>query len=444
MALGGGLWFTQNKKLPGSYINFISLASASVQLSERGIVAMGLALDWGVDGEMMTITPEDFQKKSVKLFGYAYTDDKMKGLRDLFRNARIAYLYKLNSNTSSGKATNTYATAKYAGTCGNKLTIKIAKNADDNTKWDVDTYYDGNLVDSQTVAAATGLVANDFVTFDTTATLAATAGTALTGGTSAAVTAANHQTFLDKIESYSVNAIGVVNDEATGAGGIANLNALYVAFAKRMRDEMGVKFQVVVYNNSADYEGVVNVHSAVTDTGVSAASLVYWVTGLIAGTAVNASALNHIYDGEFTVNANFTQTQLEGFIDAGYFVLHKVGADLRVLADINSLVTTSSDKNELFQQNQTIRVIDEIANSIATVFNTKYLGQIPNDDEGRVSLWADIVAHHQELQRIRAIQDFEEDDVVVTAGNERSAVVVNDGITVINAMAKLYMTCVIQ
>jgi len=29
MALGGGLWFTQNKKLPGSYINFISIASAS-------------------------------------------------------------------------------------------------------------------------------------------------------------------------------------------------------------------------------------------------------------------------------------------------------------------------------------------------------------------------------------------------------------------------------
>ncbi len=441
MALGGGLWFTQNKKLPGSYINFISLASASIELSERGVVAMGLALNWGVDGEIMTVTPETFQKDSMKLFGYAYTADEMKGLRDLFRHTRIAYLYKLNSATS-GKADCTYATAKYAGTCGNNLTIKIAKNADDNTKWDVDTYYSGNLVDSQTVAAATGLKDNDFVTFKTSATLAASAGTALTGGTSAAVTAANHQTFLEMIESYSFNALGVVNDEDNG--GISNLNALYAAFARRMRDEMGVKFQVVAYHHGADYEGVVNVKNPVTDSGYSAASLVYWVTGVIAGTAVNASALNTLYDGEFAVTANYTQNQLESFIDGGFFALHKVGGDLRVLSDINSLVTLSADKNALFQQNQTIRVIDNIANDIANIFNTKYLGQIPNDDEGRVSLWGDIVAHHQELQRIRAIQDFEEDDVTVAAGNERSAVVVTDAVTPVNAMAKLYMTCVVQ
>ena len=442
MSLGGGLWFTQNKKLPGSYINFISIASASGVLSERGIVAIGVPLDWGVDGEIMTVTNEDLQKNSLKLFGYEYKNDKLKGLRDLFRHAVTAYIYKLNSNTSGGKATNTYATAKCAGTRGNSLTIRIAKNADDEDKWDVMTYLAGILVDSQTVAAATGLVANDYVTFKTNATLAATAGTALAGGTDAAVTVANHQTFLDKIEAYSFNAIGAVNDE-TVDGAIA-VNALYAAFVRRMRDEMGVKFQAVLYHQAADYEGVVNVKNAVTDSGWSAASLVYWVTGVIGGVAVNASALNMVYDGEFTVNVDYTQAQLEAAIDAGEFTLHKVGADVRVLNDQNSLVTLSVDKNSLFQQNQTIRVIDNIANDIATLFNTKYLGQIPNDDEGRVSLWGDIVAHHQELQRIRAIQDFEEDDVTVTAGNERSAVVVTDAVTPVNAMAKLYMTCVVQ
>ena len=442
MALGGGLWFTQNKKLPGSYINFISIASASSALSERGIVAIGVPLDWGVDGEIMTVTNEDLQKNSMKLFGYEYTNEKLKGLRDLFRHAVRAYVYKLNSNTSGGKATNTYATAKCAGTRGNSLTIRIAVNADDDEKWDVMTYLAGTLVDSQTVASAAGLVANDYVTFKSGATLAATAGTALAGGTDAAVTVANHQTFLDKIEAYSINAIGAVNDE-TVSGAIA-VNALYAAFVRRMRDEMGVKFQAVLYHQAADYEGVVNVKNAVTDSGWSAASLVYWVTGVIGGVAVNASALNMIYDGEFTVNVDFTQAQLEAAIDAGEFTLHKVGADVRVLNDQNSLVTTSVDKNELFKQNQTIRVIDNIANDIATLFNSKYLGQIPNDDEGRTSLWADIVAHHNELQRIRAIQDFEEDDVVVTAGTERSAVVVDDAVTPVNAMAKLYMTCVIQ
>ena len=441
MALGGGLWFTQNKKLPGSYINFISIGSASVEVSARGVVAMGMALDWGKDGEIMTITPEDLQKNSMKLFGYEYTNEKLKGLRDLFRHARILYLYKLNSATT-GKAANDFATALYSGARGNDLTIKIAKNADDTSKWDVLTYLAGTLVDSQTVAAVTDLKANDYVTFKTNATLAAAAGTPLTGGTSAAVTALNHQTFLDKIESYTFNAIGAVSDE-TGSNAV-QVNALYAAFVKRMRDEMGVKFQAVLFNNAADHEGVVNVKNKVTDSDWSAASLVYWVTGVIGGVAVNASALNMIYDGEFTVDTNYTQLQLEAAIDAGEFTLHKVGNDVRVLNDQNSLVSLSVNKNKLFQQNQTIRVIDNIANDIATLFNTKYLGQIPNDEEGRTSLWADIVAHHQELQRIRAIQDFEEDDVQISAGEERSAVVVNDAITIVNVMAKLYMTCVVQ
>ena len=49
MALGGGTFVTQNKELPGAYINFISAASANAALSERGIATMPLELDWGVD-----------------------------------------------------------------------------------------------------------------------------------------------------------------------------------------------------------------------------------------------------------------------------------------------------------------------------------------------------------------------------------------------------------
>ncbi len=442
MALGGGLWFTQDKKLPGTYINFVSRGSGFAELSERGVVAMPMTLDWGADGEIITLNSETFMRNSTVLFGYAYDDDKMKGLRDLMRHCRTAYIYKLNSNTASGKAENTYCTAKYAGTRGNALKTVIAVNVDDTSKFDVMTYLGTELVDSQTVAASSALVANDFVTWKAGTTLEATAGLALSGGTDATVTVANHQTFMDLIQSYSVNAIGVVNDES--ASGAISVNALYAAFTKRMRDEMGVKFQTVLYNNAADHEGVVNVKNAVTDSGWSAASLVYWVTGVIGGVAVNASAMNMVYDGEFTVDVNYTQAQLEAAIDAGEFILHKVGDGIRVLNDQNSLVTVTADKNDLFKQNQTIRVIDSIANDIATIFNTRYIGQIPNDDEGRISLWNDVVNHHLELQRIRAIQDFDEDDVVVSPGVEKGAVLIQDAVTIINAMSKLYMTCVIQ
>ena len=96
MALGGGTFTSQNKVLPGAYINFISLASASASLSDRGIAAMALELDWGIDGSVFEITSGDFQKNSLKLLGYDYSSDKLKGLRDLFKNARTLYAYRLN------------------------------------------------------------------------------------------------------------------------------------------------------------------------------------------------------------------------------------------------------------------------------------------------------------------------------------------------------------
>ena len=63
MALGGGTFISQNKALPGSYINFVSAARAQAALSERGVATMPLILDWGQDGEVFAVTAEEFQKK---------------------------------------------------------------------------------------------------------------------------------------------------------------------------------------------------------------------------------------------------------------------------------------------------------------------------------------------------------------------------------------------
>lgn len=435
MALGGGVWFTQNKKLPGSYINFVSLATAAPALSDRGVVAIALPLDWGKDGEIIELNTENFFSKCQKILGYDFTHVKMKGLRDIFLNARTVYLYKLNS-ASTGIATCTYATALCSGVRGNALKIIIAKNADDNTKWDVSTALDGVVVDIQTVAAATGLVDNDYVTFDPEATLAVTAGTALTGGANATITNANYQTFLDLMESYSFNAIGLASDDA-------GLKSLYVAWVKRMRDELGIKVQGVLYDKAADYEGIVNVATEASETGEEY-GLVYWALGVVGSVAINASATNKVYDGEYTPILGLTQHQLETAIDEGKFVLHNVGKTVRVLTDINSLVTTTADKGDLFKSNQTIRIIDEFGNSIANIFNTKYLGQIPNDDDGRTSLWGDIVALCKELERVRAIENFDEESVKVEAGDSKRAVLVEAVLTIINAMEQLYMTTVIQ
>lgn len=434
--LGGGTFTVQNKILNGAYINFVSASKASANLADRGVATMPIELDWGVDGAIFEVTPADFQKNSLKIFGYPFTHEKMKGLRDLFMNIKSLYAYKL---TSGGiKATNAFATAKYCGIRGNDLKVVISANVDEPSKFDVKLFMDTILVDEQfAVASAADLKENDFVDWKDDAVLAVTASTALSGGTNGTVDGTAHQTYLDKIESYSYNTMGVVVTDDTTKN-------LYVAFVKRMREQVGSKFQCVLHNKAADYEGVINVKSdAVGST--SAADLVYWVTGAEAGCPINKTLLNVKYDGEFTVDVDHKQSVLESAMKNGEFMFHNVNGEIRVLADINSFVSGTDDKSvEIFGENQCVRVMDQIANDIAVLFNTKYLGKVPNDAAGRISLWNDIVKHHNNLQDIRAIQEFSPDDVTVNQGDAKNSVVVGDAVTIIVGMAKLYMTVTVQ
>ncbi|HGT0467695.1 TPA: phage tail sheath family protein [Clostridioides difficile] len=432
MALGGGTFVTQNKILPGAYINFISAKRATSSLSDRGIVAMPLELDWGIDEEAFQVTSDDFEKYSVKYFGYDYTHEKLKGLRDLFKNIRLGYFYKLNKGV---KASCTIATAKYSGIRGNDLKVTVTTNIDDNAKFDVVILLDNKKVDTQIAKVITDLQDNDYITWKKDATLEASAGLVFTGGTNGeAVTGAEYQAFLDKIESYSFNALGCL---AT----TTEIKSLFVEFTKRMRDKVGAKFQTVLYKKSdADYEGVVSIENKIKDKDLVESSLIYWATGAIAGCDINKSNTNKKYDGEFDVDVNYTQIQLEEALKTGKFIFHKVGDEVHVLEDINTFVSFTDDKNDDFSSNQSVRVLDQIANDIATLFNEKYLGKVPNDKAGRISFWNDVVKHHKELENIRAIEDFKTDDVSVELGNDKKTVIVSDAVKVINAMSKLYMT----
>lgn len=432
MALGGGTFLVQNKELPGAYINFVSKSAASEILSERGIATMPLELDWGISGEIFEVSGQDFKENSREIFGYEYTSDKMKGLRDLFLNARTLYGYRLNGN--GRKAGNDLAEAVCPGVRGNDLKIVIQTNEEDETLFDVTTVLETAVVDRQTVLSGADLKDNKFVTWKSGITLEATAGIPLTGGDNGEVSGADHQAYLDRAESYTFHTMGVaVTDDAT--------KSLYAAYSRRMRDEIGVKFQLVLYDYAkADYMGVISVNNRVLDEGWSEAGLVYWVTGAAAGCAVNKSSQNRKYDGSFTVETPYTQKQLKAAIREGKFTFHLVGRDVRVLEDINTMVTVSDTLGDIFKDNQTVRVIDQIGNDIAVLFNTKYLGVVPNDAAGRISLWSDIVKHHERLQEMRAIENFSDADVKVEQGDSKKSVVVTDLVTVVNAMGKLYMT----
>lgn len=344
--LGGGIFVTQNEKLPGSYINVVNASAVTSAVGDRGVVAIALPLNKAPDS-VIELTRVDFVSSCEELLGKKYDSAEVAALREIFCHANKVYIYDL-------------------GTAG---TVQNAVNA---------------------------------------------------------------------LEPYDFNVLCAYTNEATEV-------SAYVTAIKAWRDDMGKKCQLVVYNGDApNHEGVINVVAKSSDAEVPVHALVAWVAGAEAGCKINESCTNMLYDGEYPIEANKTQAELEQCLDNGQIAFHLVYGDVRLLEDINSLTQTTDDKGEDFKSNQTIRVIDQIANDIAKLFNTKYLGRIPNNASGRASLWADIIAHHRQLEAINAIEDFDATLVTVEQGETKKSVVVNDVITVVNSMAQMYMTVVIR
>lgn len=348
--LGGGVFVTKNKVLPGSYINFVNASTASSAVGERGVVAIALPLNKSA-GEVIELTHADFVKDSETILGKKYDSADVIALREIFLHANKVYIYDLGT--------------------------------------------DGEVADA-----------------------------------------------VDALEPYDFNILCAYTN-------VANDVTAYVTAVKTWRDTLGKKCQVVVYNQTKpDHEGVINVVSNVATDDEHASvvdyALVAWVAGAEAGCKINESCTNMLYDGEYTVVVDKTQEDLEKCITDGQIAFHLVYGEVRLLEDVNSLTVITEDKSEDFKANQTIRVIDQIANDIAKLFNTKYLGKIQNNASGRVSLWGDIVKHHRELESLGAIENFDATLVTVEQGNTKKSVVVNDVITVVNSMAQLYMTVVVQ
>jgi hypothetical protein len=342
--LGGGVFVTQNKTLPGSYINFVSLASANATLGERGTVAIALPLNKAA-GTVIELTRAEFVANCKELTGAEYSANAVAPLREIFVHANKVYVYDLGVDKTASDAVNAF-------------------------------------------------------------------------------------------EPYEFNVLCAYTSE------VADVNQ-YITTVKSWRDDMGKKCQVVVYNQtSPNHEGVINVVSTVAEGDAHA--LVAWVAGAEAGCKINESCTNMLYDGEYTIVTDKTQSQLEDCIEAGQIAFHLVYGDVRLLEDVSSLTETTADKGEDFKSNQTIRVIDQIANDIAKLFNVKYLGKIQNNASGRVSLWGDIVKHHKELEALGAIENFNAELLKVEQGANKKSVVVTDVVTVVNSMAQLYMTVVVQ
>ena len=440
--MAGGTWISQNKKQPGVYINVRSNMKQAVSVGDRGVVAICEPLSWGPEEQFITIfAGADY----TRVIGYDETDSHALFLREIFKGSDhtagpLKVLLYRPQVTGGSKASVTVgaltATAKYNGSRGNDLSVAIIADPDTEGNFVVQTALSGSIKDTQSAKTADTLQANEWVAFSGTGALSASSGSSLTGGKDGTVSSAAYSSFLTALEPYDFNILIYDGMDTT-------VQAAYTSFAKRLRDTLGKKCQVVMADVESNSEAVISVKNGVIlsdGTTITPQQATWWVGGSQAGANYNESLVYAQYPNATDVSPRLTSAEIDDALSAGQILFFEEFGDVKVMSDINTLVTYTVDKSEAFSLNQVIRMLDTIASDIYKNFAQNYIGKIQNNESGRSLLKAWIVGYLNEIQANGGIQNFEADDVTVSAGNAINAVIITIAIQPVAAVEKIYIT----
>ncbi len=228
-----------------------------------------------------------------------------------------------------------------------------------------------------------------------------------------------------------------------GTGYDAN-KAVIATWLNGMIESEGKGIQGVLANYDGDFEGIINVTQGVKlsdGTILKAADTAPWVGGITAGANINQSNTGRKYQGAIDVVPRKTKAEMEAAITGGEFIF-KVDSAQNVTAvyDINSLTTVTAVKGKPFTKNRVIRTIYGINNDITEIFESNFVGQLNNNEDGRSQLRATVVEYFNELQRLGAIKEFTPEDVVISQGADSDAVIIDNYIKPVDSIEKMYIT----
>ncbi len=436
--MAGGTFVAMNKVRPGAYINFESVPKPLMTVAERGVVTMPVAMEWGPQDTIITLLSEDLLNgNSIAKIGYDAFDAESLVFREALKNAYKAYIYRADTGGTKATATigNLTAAAKYAGVVGNRLTIAVVA---DDSNFKVQTFLDGGLKDEQVVSSIATLQSNDWVDFTGEGALTAAAGTALTGGTNGTVNASVLTTYFSKVEKLKWNTMGVPLQ-------LENIGAQVTTFIRHMRDELGKKCQAVLVDYpTADYEGIISVSQGYKTSSETVTKYIFAATvaGMTAGAAVNESNTFKELVDAVEIIGELTDSEIQEALQSGKFVLSRRDDDVVVVEqDINTFKSFVPKKGKEYAKNRVIRCLDEINNTTKLTWEKSYAGKVDNDEDGRNTFKADLIAFGKQLQGLRAITDFDgSEDISVIKGQNIEDVICDWALTPVDAMEKLYMT----
>lgn len=449
--MAGGTWTSQNKILPGVYINTRSQGSARASVGEKGIVAIAEPLSWGPSGTMREFTPGE---DTVPYLGYDITHSKAVFLREMMKGSDVTdgpiqiLLYRL-PGTGGAKATATVGdlvvTALYDGVRGNDLTVMISEDPDTEGVFDVSTVVDGTVADEQSVTKTSELKTNQWVSFSTVesgeGTLTPTAGQTLTGGADPKVSPGDHAAFLTAVEPFRFDILVYDGSDK------ATIQA-YAAFVERISNRVGLKCQAVMAGASdCNSERVISVNNGVKlsdGTVLTPQQAVWWLAGAEAGARYHQSLTYAQYPGAVEALPKRTDAETEEAVKKGEIVFIDNFGTVKVCTDINTLTSFTVDKGQEYSKNRVMRVLDQFCNDVYQQFSLYYIGKTDNDDNGRNLLKGWIVGYLSEMQANGGIRDFDPEDVTVEQGNSVDSVLVNVALQPVDSIEKIYISVTVS
>lgn len=426
----------QNKMLPGVYTNF-SVAQLSSASSRTGVISLALALPWLAAKTMYRIT------KSIAEELYFYLGSAALPIKEALKNANEVLLYKLNAGTASAATIgNLTCTAANTGAFGNSISVIIAPVIGEDGYYYVSTYIGGNEYDRQKVMTADQLQDNAWVVFTHSATgLTSTAGTTLTGGEDGTVTNADYISYLETLELYDFNAIACVAESA-------DIKQLYIEFTKRLVNDEGRYFQCVVADEAADFEAVISVKNGVILSDGSAVTkeiACAYIAGATASVDLSASLTNSQYIGAVNVDTRYTTAQQTDIAQSGHILfIPELDNKVYIQKDINSLVTLSPERTEVYRKNKVIRTLFAIAAEIKRLGREQFIGKVSNTADGRNLFKSAVLVYFRQLATKNIISDVSPEDITVTEGNASDNIILTYTVRPVDTIDIIYNTIVVS
>lgn len=215
-------------------------------------------------------------------------------------------------------------------------------------------------------------------------------------------------------------------------------------WVKAMQEEEGKNITAVLTNYVADSQYVINNVQGVTlsdGSTLTATETGAWIGGVTAGAKITESNTARKFVGAIDVTPRMTKTEMETAIKAGKLILTvDKSQNVTVVADVNSLTSTTQTLGDIMKQNRSVRTACGIREDIGTVWDSNIKGKYNSNEEGRSIFKSALVEYFADLERRGAIQNFSADDITVEAGTAINAVVVTVAVQLVGSMEIAYIT----